>query len=751
MENDLLAKQEQRLASQNRLDDEIQPAYDTSQIALEETRASLDTLHEKSTDAEKQRDLIKSELELDARQKEIQDQQRDRQQKLQDLPQVETDYQLWTELNRVIPELDKIVSDLLASEQGIGTVTASLQSLTAELDALVDRRAILDQLKEQSENLGANLETAKKREEKIRSELNTNETLLEKREEAHGESICPTCGTSLEGELLDQFHQELNRLQKAVSAEQSALKEARQHTQDLEEETAAINKQVRQEETAITQDESRLATEQKNLQSDKIRFERQKQAAQNQWGELKDSLSYSAHIVTGPTQECLELARKRLNAMSNVQKTRDSLMKTQAAFESAQAELDRIQAQRQHEPGTFSQSQLDEAVRAIAELDSEIKQTKPMLKAKQDEERRLFKLVTETKSELNSLSERIQNLEQELLPQERELLDESERNQRDTSQRFDSHITTLGWAVQNLQTISRAANNDQQAEQEIRAWVDEYRPLAKQISELRNAESEIDDLRSRYAVLDEQIQSYPDDVREGQSETIKRNLQTKRTEKITKDAELQEWREKAWRERESLSRKQTLQKEHERLITEEKDFRDLADLLAPPGTRSSSVGGPLLQAIMRDALKNVADRASNILEEWDQATQILLSKDSLEFKVIDLESGSSERHYQLFSGGEKFMVALAMALAIGEVASDTGHTDCLFIDEGFGLLDRDNRAYVAQEIVNKLVSSGRRKQVIVITHMEDIQDAFADGHSRYHLIKDGTTTRLFEEDSYASS
>jgi DNA repair exonuclease SbcCD ATPase subunit len=300
-----------------------------------------------------------------------------------------------------------------------------------------------------------------------------------------------------------------------------------------------------------------------------------------------------------------------------------------------------------------------------------------------------------------------------------------------------------------LEILRQAADNNQQAEQTIRAWVDEYRSLAGQLSELKKAEKEIGDLRSKYSTLDEQIKAFPDEVQQAQSKVVDKELQVKKKERADKKTEHGQWQKKAWEETERLSRKQDLQKEHKRLITEEEDFRDLATLLEPPGPRSA--GGPLLQEIMRDALKNVAKRASEILDEWSQSTQIIIPQDALEFKVIDLASGSSERHYQLFSGGEKFMVALAMALAIGEVASDTGHTDCLFIDEGFGLLDKENRAYVAQEIVNKLVSSGRRKQVVVITHMEDIQEAFPDRRSRYHLINDGTATQLLVGEDDAST
>ena len=751
LQNELSSNQQRLLENQTLLDVKLQPGYDKSEITLKETRKSLEAQREKLVEAKEQRDLISSELDLDTRQNEIRDQQQDRQQILQDFPQVKTNYQLWTELNRVVPKLESLVSEFLDSEHSANEIAELQQSLSEELEALSERRITLNQLKEQSEILGADFDATKTREEKIRNDLNTNKTTLEKREEAHGESICPTCGTSLEGELLDRFHQELNELRKIVSEGKSTLKEAHQKTQELEEKAKAIDKQLRQEEKAIDGEDSRLAAEQKNLESGKIRIEHQEREAHTQWEELKISLSHSMHIVTGPTTECLEFAREQLGAISDIQKRYNGLIQTQAAFESAQEELKRVQGQQQHALGTFSQIQLDEAGNIVIELNNEVKQTEKNLQAEESKERELFQLLTNTKSQLNALVERIQAIEQNLLPQEQKSLNESGLHKQSTFQRFDEHVATLEWPARHLQILRTAADNDQQAEQEIHAWVDEQRPIAEQISELRKAENQIGELRSKYSTLDEQIKAFPDDVKHGQSENIESELQGKRQEKTDAKVELELWQKKVWEETEKLSRKQEFQKKHESLIAEERDFRELATLLEPPGTRSSSVGGPLLQAIMRESLKQVAKRASNILDEWGQSTQIIIPQDALEFKVIDLASGNSERHYQLFSGGEKFMVALAMALAIGEVASDTGHTDCLFIDEGFGLLDKDNRAYVAQEIVNKLVSSGRRKQVIVITHMEDIQGAFADSRSRYHLVNDGTATRLFVGDAYASS
>ena len=159
---ELITKRGQLLESQNALNDKLQPDYNKSEATLLWTKNSLKTLREKFAEAEKQRDLIKSELEFDLRQTELQTQQHGRQQRLHELPQVEAAYQLWTELNRVAPKLDKIVSSLLESKDGATAVAKLQQSLTEDLEVLAEHRITLSQLKEQSEILGANFGCSQK-------------------------------------------------------------------------------------------------------------------------------------------------------------------------------------------------------------------------------------------------------------------------------------------------------------------------------------------------------------------------------------------------------------------------------------------------------------------------------------------------------------------------------------------------------------------------------------------------------------
>ena len=62
--------------------------------------------------------------------------------------------------------------------------------------------------------------------------------------------------------------------------------------------------------------------------------------------------------------------------------------------------------------------------------------------------------------------------------------------------------------------------------------------------------------------------------------------------------------------------------------------------------------------------------------------------------------GSQVRTSQNLSGGESFMVSLALALGLSRMGGRNLRVDTLFLDEGFGTLDEDtlNKALYAPEV-----------------------------------------------------
>lgn len=88
-----------------------------------------------------------------------------------------------------------------------------------------------------------------------------------------------------------------------------------------------------------------------------------------------------------------------------------------------------------------------------------------------------------------------------------------------------------------------------------------------------------------------------------------------------------------------------------------------------------------------------------------------------EFLVVDHWSDGLVRKVSTLSGGETFMVSLAMALALAEMARGRADIDSFFIDEGFGTLDEDS----LEDVVGMLQQvRSRGKQIGLITHVKNL-------------------------------
>ncbi|MFA7536955.1 MAG: AAA family ATPase [Desulfuromonadales bacterium] len=86
----------------------------------------------------------------------------------------------------------------------------------------------------------------------------------------------------------------------------------------------------------------------------------------------------------------------------------------------------------------------------------------------------------------------------------------------------------------------------------------------------------------------------------------------------------------------------------------------------------------------------------------------------LELQVIDRDMGDEVRAVHSLSGGESFLVSLALALGLASLSSQRTQVESLFIDEGFGALD-PNTLDIAIASLDGLQSLGR--QVGVISHV----------------------------------
>ncbi|CAM3840058.1 Nuclease SbcCD subunit C [Vibrio aerogenes CECT 7868] len=91
----------------------------------------------------------------------------------------------------------------------------------------------------------------------------------------------------------------------------------------------------------------------------------------------------------------------------------------------------------------------------------------------------------------------------------------------------------------------------------------------------------------------------------------------------------------------------------------------------------------------------------------------------LELSVIDNYQAGEVRSAKNLSGGESFIVSLALALGLSGMASHNVRVDSLFLDEGFGTLDED-ALDTALETLAGLQQEG--KLIGVISHIAALKD-----------------------------
>ncbi|ROQ30658.1 exonuclease subunit SbcC [Gallaecimonas pentaromativorans] len=91
----------------------------------------------------------------------------------------------------------------------------------------------------------------------------------------------------------------------------------------------------------------------------------------------------------------------------------------------------------------------------------------------------------------------------------------------------------------------------------------------------------------------------------------------------------------------------------------------------------------------------------------------------LDLEVLDSWQADVARDTRTLSGGESFLVSLALALALSDLVSQKSAIDSLFLDEGFGTLDADTLE-LALDALDNLNADG--KMIGVISHVEALKE-----------------------------
>ena len=111
--------------------------------------------------------------------------------------------------------------------------------------------------------------------------------------------------------------------------------------------------------------------------------------------------------------------------------------------------------------------------------------------------------------------------------------------------------------------------------------------------------------------------------------------------------------------------------------------------------------------------------ANQQLQQLSQRYTLQRLDDSLSLAIIDHDMDGEIRSVASLSGGESFLTALALSLAIANMASGELKIESLFIDEGFGTLDASS-LHIVMDALDRLQSQGRK--VVLISHIAEMHE-----------------------------
>ena len=135
------------------------------------------------------------------------------------------------------------------------------------------------------------------------------------------------------------------------------------------------------------------------------------------------------------------------------------------------------------------------------------------------------------------------------------------------------------------------------------------------------------------------------------------------------------------------------------------------------GSASGDKFRRFVQAITLDNLIALANTHLHALNP--RYSLIRGAQSNLSIHIVDRDMADEQRASRSLSGGERFLVSLALALALSGLEGRSSFVDTLFIDEGFGALDPETLD-IAIDALETL--HGRGQKVGVITHVAAMID-----------------------------
>ena len=733
-------KQFQKQLLQLEQDLEIaQGALSARELAFEEVKAQKEALAAQSKDSLQKEDKLEVWKEDIIYAQSLAQEQEKIKRSSANYKQLEETYQ---EASKEIETLNKSLSDLEANRLSVDSLHEG-EKLLQSVDYSVDKQLAQD-LKEKA-HLNQELEKTDKRYQALSLEIDQAQESLKKLEEQLKTTLasrrqlmiaqlqaeledgqpCMVCG-SLEHPKVD-----------GAQADEVALKDLMDQVEELQ---AQKEKQV----ATLSNRQATLSEVEANRQGLLDQVAKAEQTLEENYQELKEQVAGQFKFEFAESYEAS-------HGQNLLKKVKQHFQKLQKRFDKEEA--DRVRYQ---EELAMAQEKVADLSKSYQEAKAALDQAKERLKDLQEDHPELEPVET--------YQDRITHAKQELALYEKQVKENGEAyNQlhadiREIKGQVETITTSKEKANKDVQRLSAELDQSLKAEgaltndlEQIQLWLLEVNhqaipKLQAQLTSYQTLKQELQSqIRKGQELLKDQekpdLDSLAQAVEASQESYDNQLAQVSVMEKGLKDATA------------TYQAAKTLQDSNQEAFKAHQELSDLVKVVK--GENTALTGRLNLEVyVIRQYFQQILDyaNANYIGLLTDNRYSFVLSEEGrrardhfgLDINVYDQLTGS-ERSVKSLSGGETFIAALAIALSLSEVVQNTSKgavVEALFIDEGFGSLDKE----ALTKAIAVLEQIGENRMVGVISHVDDMKEGIAqqlaiikshDGSSRIKIVDKG--------------
>ncbi|WP_426620326.1 SbcC/MukB-like Walker B domain-containing protein [Pseudomonas rustica] len=466
----------------------------------------------------------------------------------------------------------------------------------------------------------------------------------------------------------------------------------------LQQDAARLTQQLRQAETAHQQAAQHLSNQQRELSSDRQRLDEELTA----FGPLLPAETLEA-LRLEPAATFVQLDRQIAERLTQLDQQKEELSEQQLRQQTLEKEQDRQQTRAQQAQTAEQQ------FNALAEQQQLCQQKLAQLLGEHSSaeqwQQQLEQAVEQARAAETSTAQELQSVRTQLVQIVAELKAQQQRLQALESEDTDLASKIADWRARHPEL------DDGGLEDLLR--VDDAQ-LAELRQRLQQNEKAIEQAKVLLQERDERLAAHQaqhnGNLDAEQLATALTNLQNQFNVSEQQCAEL---RAEQVEDQRRQNANQALAQQIADAYTEYQRWARLSALI---GSATGDTFRKIAQAYNLDLLVH---HANVQLRQLVKRYRLKRGGSMLGLLVMDTEMGDELRSVHSLSGGETFLVSLALALGLASMASSTLKIESLFIDEGFGSLDPES-LQLAMDALDGLQAQGRK--VAVISHVQEMHE-----------------------------